>query len=433
MKLDYAILCPMKEEFLAVLNDVQSIKAPTVFLDDQTIDEIEFPLKDYLYDHAMVGIFRNENDSLPVRIGIFQIGIGRSESSYNLGRILQVYAPKHVIICGVAGAIDSNLKIGDVVYGESVRVVDFNLGQEIPTGLASMKESTNISLPLHIKTFIDLLKIKPANILTVDRFVYEKEKEELNKKYSGSTIDMESGHLYYLCVKENIPCLIFRAISDELYGDAESSFEKNLPIAAKNVAETVLGYICYNSIVEEEIKSKLTFIKDFPKKGINFLDIQTLLKYPQQLDYVLDILESRIRSSNEFINKIVALDARGFIFGALLADRLNLPLIMARKKGKLPQECYESTYIKEYGEDIVEIEKSALDENDRILVVDDIAVTFGSISAVIDCIEQAGATVNGIAVLATIGYNQLVYKDRKFAVTDFRDINLYSVLQIEED
>lgn len=429
MKYDYAILCPMKEELGAVLDELMTLKFPKIELDNKVIDS-EVIAKAKSLSEISVNLYRNVKDKNPIHILIAKIGIGRAASSFALGNLLQKYSIKKVIVCGVAGACSETLEIGDVVYNAQSRVLDFNLGYNIISGLSTLE---NEDFPYGEKilyteceeSFFRLFKVKPACIATTDSFVYEDDKKKIAKdlnNFINIAIDMESAHLYYLCRREKIPCIVFRGISDLMIGEAESDFEANLPIASKSAAQATLAYIIDQDEAKCEVLSKIDFIKDFPKKNINFLDIQSILKYPTTVDFLADELVAKICNMENSITKIVALDARGFILGTLLADRLNLPLIMARKKGKLPTECYESAYEKEYGKDIIQIEKSALYQNDRILIADDIAVTFGTVKSVMNCIEQAGATAVGVAIFATISEQEEIKH-----IKDKVGIDVYSV------
>ena len=440
MQADYAILCPMQEELDAILLEIKNIKAPKIEVNGKEFDDFAFLNHHYTQDFVSnVFIYRNEKDKNPIKIILAKIGIGRATSSFNLGRIIDKYLPKKVIICGVAGACTRGLHIGDVVYNKVSKVIDFNLGEQIISGLSKFENEgfdykEVIEYTPAEESFFALNQVMASAIVTTDSFVYEEQKQKISEEMNNIiriAVDMESAHLYYLCRKQNIPCVVFRGISDEMEGEAESDFEANLPIAAKNAAEITWAYIMEMDNAKNEILSKIEFVKDFPKKGVNFLDIQSVLKYPEAVDLIMDELVARICNMENKITKIVALDARGFILGTLLADRLNLPLIMARKKGKLPTECYEAAYEKEYGKDIIQIEKSALSEGDRVLVADDIAVTFGTVDSVIDCVEQAKAKVVGIAVFATIDEagNASSHTEAKRirSSEDSEEINVYSI------
>jgi len=141
-------------------------------------------------------------------------------------------------------------------------------------------------------------------------------------------------------------------------------------------------------IIEESIRE----IPDFPKKGIVFKDITTLLSNPKALNTLMSHLENRYKSYD--LDYIVGLDARGFIFGAILADRLNVGFVPIRKKGKLPHHTIGQEYSLEYGMDEVEIHLDAFENKKgaKILLVDDLIATGGTASAGAILIEKIGAT-----------------------------------------
>jgi len=132
-------------------------------------------------------------------------------------------------------------------------------------------------------------------------------------------------------------------------------------------------------------------IKDFPKKGIIFKDITTLLNNPKALNILMNHLEDRYKNFD--LDYIVGIDARGFIFGSILADRLNIGFVPARKKGKLPYTTVSEKYALEYGFDEIEIHIDAFNgkKGARVLVVDDLIATGGTAGAVVDLVEKVGA------------------------------------------
>ncbi|NPA61698.1 MAG: adenine phosphoribosyltransferase [Epsilonproteobacteria bacterium] len=135
-------------------------------------------------------------------------------------------------------------------------------------------------------------------------------------------------------------------------------------------------------------------VKDFPKEGIVFKDITTLLNNPEALDILMSHLESRYRGYN--LDFIVGIDARGFIFGSILADRLKVGFVPARKRGKLPYRTISESYSLEYGSDEVEIHLDAFRGIDgaKVLVIDDLIATGGTAGAVVNLVKRAG----GVAV-----------------------------------
>ena len=138
---------------------------------------------------------------------------------------------------------------------------------------------------------------------------------------------------------------------------------------------------------EKIILDSIRDIVDFPKPGIVFKDITTLMSNPSAFNTLMNHLEKRYREYG--IDYIAGLDARGFIFGAILADRLNLGFIPVRKKGKLPYKTISEKYDLEYGTDEVEIHIDAFEKGSRILVVDDLIATGGTAAAAINLIKRA--------------------------------------------
>jgi len=141
----------------------------------------------------------------------------------------------------------------------------------------------------------------------------------------------------------------------------------------------------------ELIKSKIRSIPDFPKPGIIFRDITTLFADPEGFKLTLDNLETRYKKIN--FDAIVAIESRGFIIGASLADRLNKSFVPIRKKGKLPAEIESLEYNLEYGTDIVEIHKDAFQKDSKILMIDDLLATGGTMFAANQLVEKLGGKV----------------------------------------
>ena len=127
-------------------------------------------------------------------------------------------------------------------------------------------------------------------------------------------------------------------------------------------------------------------IPDFPKPGIQFKDVSTLFKNPECIQEMLDELVRLYQDKG--ITKIVGIESRGFVMGAMLAARLNAGFVMCRKPGKLPTETLKMSYAKEYGVDTIEIHTDAINENDVVLIHDDLLATGGSMKAAIDLVKQ---------------------------------------------
>ena len=152
----------------------------------------------------------------------------------------------------------------------------------------------------------------------------------------------------------------------------------------------------------KDLKSAIRSIPDFPRPGIIFRDITTLLADPEALRQAMDSMEEYLNGIGA--NKIVAIDSRGFLFGGALADRLQIPLIPVRKKGKLPHKTISEEYALEYGTDSLEIHTDAVTKGDKVAVLDDLLATGGTLKATCRLIEKLGGEVAGIAVLIELSF-----------------------------
>jgi len=138
-------------------------------------------------------------------------------------------------------------------------------------------------------------------------------------------------------------------------------------------------------------------VPDWPIKGVMFRDITTVLQDPDAFRHVVDRFYDRYKGSG--LTKVVAIDARGFLFGSVLAYKLGVGLIPVRKKGKLPYQTIRAEYSLEYGSDVVEMHEDAIVAGDHVLIVDDLIATGGTISAAIKLVEQLGGRVAECAFL----------------------------------
>lgn len=141
----------------------------------------------------------------------------------------------------------------------------------------------------------------------------------------------------------------------------------------------------------EWLKEKIKTVPNWPKEGIMFRDICSVLKEPVIFNRMMDVLIDRYKDMD--IDAIAGIDSRGFITGSILAYKLNKPFILIRKKGKLPGDVIGQEYELEYGTDKIEIQKDALDKNDKVLVCDDLIATGGTLLAACDLIKKCGAEV----------------------------------------
>ncbi len=149
-----------------------------------------------------------------------------------------------------------------------------------------------------------------------------------------------------------------------------------------------------------ELQSFITEIPDYPKKGILFYDISSLINNSRAFMHSIEAMASLLRKYD--INKLAAIDARGFIFGAALAQKLSLGLVMIRKKNKLPGKTFSQSYDLEYGVDVLEI-KSELSQN-KFALIDDVLATGGTVNAAIQLIQKGGGTISCFCTLIELGF-----------------------------
>jgi adenine phosphoribosyltransferase len=152
----------------------------------------------------------------------------------------------------------------------------------------------------------------------------------------------------------------------------------------------------------EDLKHYIRSVPDFPKKGINFYDISTLMASPQGMTLALARMEEYVRGRQA--QKIVAIESRGFIFGGILADRLKVGLVPARKPGKLPYKTVSASYALEYGVDTLEMHVDAVTQNERVVVVDDLIATGGTLAAVCQLCEELGGIVVGVSAIIELSF-----------------------------
>lgn len=168
-----------------------------------------------------------------------------------------------------------------------------------------------------------------------------------------------------------------------------------------------------------DLKSMIREIPDYPKKGILFYDVTTLMKDSEAYGYSVQSLVERYRGSK--VQKIVAMEARGFIYGAALASHLKVGFVPIRKSGKLPSDVFEKSYSLEYGENILAIHRDAIHPGERVLIVDDLLATGGTAAASKHLVEQLGGIIEGFAFLVEL--NDLKGRDQ------LKGCDIFSLIQ----
>jgi adenine phosphoribosyltransferase len=147
----------------------------------------------------------------------------------------------------------------------------------------------------------------------------------------------------------------------------------------------------------EQLKSKIRHVPDFPKAGILFYDVTTLLQDPVGYRAAIDSLAAPF--VNQGIELVVGIESRGFIFGAAVADRIGAGFSPVRKPGKLPSRTMRASYDLEYGTDSLEIHDDAVRQGQRVLIVDDLLATGGTARATSDLVTRLGGEVHALAFL----------------------------------
>ena len=149
--------------------------------------------------------------------------------------------------------------------------------------------------------------------------------------------------------------------------------------------------------MKKNIEDYVTSIPDFPEPGIIFRDITSVLQDADGLQLAIDLLEEKIKDADPDV--IVGLESRGFIFGMPLAYNMHKPFVLVRKKGKLPRETVEMSYDLEYGSATIEMHKDSIKPGQKVVVIDDLIATGGTVSAAVKLIEELGGKVVKIAFL----------------------------------
>lgn len=170
------------------------------------------------------------------------------------------------------------------------------------------------------------------------------------------------------------------------------------------------------------LSSYIRNIPDFPKAGILFRDITTLLKDKKALKLAVDTLANKYK--NKKIDIVVAVEARGFILGGAIAHKLGAGFAPVRKKGKLPWKTNSATYELEYGTDTLEMHQDAIKPKDKVLIVDDLLATGGTVKAALDLVKQLRGRIVGIAFL--IELTDLKGRDK------LRDYPVYSLIKYQD-
>jgi adenine phosphoribosyltransferase len=152
----------------------------------------------------------------------------------------------------------------------------------------------------------------------------------------------------------------------------------------------------------DDIKSLIREVPDFPKPGINFYDITTLLKNPDGFRKTIDRLAAQFEGIK--VDTVIGIEARGFIFAPALAYHLGAGFVPVRKPGKLPAECASISYDLEYGQDTLQVHRDAVGDGHKVLIADDVLATGGTAKAVVDLVKKLGGDVAGLVFVIELNF-----------------------------
>ena len=333
---------------------------------------------------------------------VVKSGVGKVNAGICAQILITKFSVSAVIFTGIAGAINPALGIADIVISkDSVQhdmdgvALNFEKGR-IPFSDLRFFAATDHLVKLAISSAnAQGLNAVEGRILTGDQFIADNAKKSaLREEFAGDCVDMESAAVAHTCIINHVPHVIIRSISDNAGGSAKIDFEKFIHTSSRNsslIVERMLDSLQSHPLELMKIKAKIRTIPHWPKKGVMFRDITTLLKDKEGFGWTIDALARRYEGKD--IDIIAGVDARGLIIGAALADRLKLGFVPIRKAGKLPGEKISEKYNLEYGVDTIEIHSDSIRKGERVLLVDDLLATGGTALAACRLIDSLSGVI----------------------------------------
>ncbi len=317
----------------------------------------------------------------------------------------------HIIATTACGSLREEIGRGDFVilnqFIDFTRLRPLTFFEEFsPNDMkhTPMAEPFNLELRnLLIKTCeeLGLRHHKKGTVVTIEgpRFSTKAE-SHMFRAWGADVINMSIAPEAILANEIGIPYAAIAMSTDyDCWKEDEEpvTFEEVLKIFGQNVEKVtnLLTHTIPKLKPGIDLKSTIRTIPNWPKPGVMFRDITTLLQNPQAFDHCIQKFKEQYQDKR--IDKIVGIESRGFIFGAALARELNLPFVLMRKPGKLPAETVAQDYELEYGTDKVEIHRDAINFGDRVLIVDDLLATGGTMQAACQLVEKLNGEVAGIA------------------------------------
>ena len=332
-----------------------------------------------------------------VDLVIIKSGVGKVNASMCTQFLIDDFNPDYIIFTGVAGALNPELNIKDIVISKDSIQHDIDASSlGFPRGTILFTELRNFSASDKLANLAyDSAKSLGFNaikgrMLTGDQFITDShQNQDLVNEFQGDCVDMESAAVAQVADFNNIPHVIIRTISDKADHSADVNFTEFCKEAAEMSYEVVVGIL--KKLEYKNIKEKIRTIPNWPKPGIMFRDITTLLNDKEGFKEVVDIFYDRYKDKE--IDVVAGIDARGFIFASAVAYKLGVGFVPIRKPGKLPSDVISQEYVLEYGTNTVEIHKDAIKQGDNVLVIDDLVATGGTAQASCNLIEKLGGNI----------------------------------------
>ena len=316
---------------------------------------------------------------------------------------------KHVIATTAVGSLKEDIKPGDLIIPD--QLIDFTKHRSSTFHDSFEKGAEHVSLADPFSEKLRELLIESCaelqfpfhnkgTIITIEgpRFSTRAE-SNLFRTWGADIINMSIAPEASLAREAGLNYSVIALSTDYdcwKQGEEDVSFElvwNRVKENAEKAKQVIIKTI--KSFSEEgqypEIKAKIRTIPHFPKQGVMFRDITTLLQDPRGLKQVVDILYERYKEQK--IDKIAAIESRGFVIGGSLAERLGCGLALIRKKGKLPAETISQEYSLEYGTDTVEIHRDAINPEEKVILIDDLIATGGTARASAELIEKLGGEI----------------------------------------
>jgi 5'-methylthioadenosine phosphorylase len=324
---------------------------------------------------------------------------------------LKLLGCTHIIATTAVGSLKEEIKPGDLVFPR--QFIDFTKqrkssffdkpGNVVHTPMAEPYNKEIREVLCKICNELNFSYHKDKTVITIEgpRFSTKAE-SHMFRQLGADIINMSSCPETALANELNIPYQAIAMSTDyDCWRENEESvtweiIERRMKENADKVKQLLIRAVeIIGNYDEEFIKSKIRTIPDFPKKGIMFRDITTLLGDAAGMKKAVEILFNRYK--NKKIDIVAGIESRGFIFGSILADRLNAKFIPIRKKGKLPYLTARQEYDLEYGKDAIEIHLDAVKKDEKVLVIDDLIATGGTALAACQLIEKVGGIVEECA------------------------------------